>query len=68
LQNATVVTLSPNAVFNNEFVLTRGDGTKLRFVAGVIQIDADDTVGALRGPGGVKLLAPAKRDLASAVG
>jgi len=58
LQNATVVTLSPNAVFNNEFVLTRGDGTKLRFVAGVIQIDADDTVVRCEG-GGVKLLAPA---------
>jgi len=58
LQDATVVTLSTNESLTNEFVLSSGDGTNLRIIAGHLAIDADDTVVRCEG-GGVKLLAPA---------
>ena len=44
LQDATVVTLSANEVFNNEFLLTPGDGTQLAVTAGKVAINVDQTV------------------------
>lgn len=77
LQNATVVTLSTNAVFNNEFVLGPGDGTKLTLTADTIKIDVDETVARAQGhvtfttPGGtgsfVSLQLPASGTLVSDV-
>jgi len=71
LQNATVVTLSPNEVFNFEFLLTNGDGTKLNITAGSLKIDADDTVVRctkplrIDPPGAAKLGAPGEGVLIS---
>lgn len=50
LQNATVITLSSNAVFNSEFILTNGDGTALEIAEGTVSIRVDDTVARTSGP------------------
>ena len=44
LQDASVLTLSSNGAFTNEFVLGDGDGTKITVGEGTASIDVDDTV------------------------
>lgn len=74
LQNATVITLSANAVFNNEFILTNGDGTALTISEGSVSIKVDSTVVRTSGPsvefsppGAVTLGLPANGTLVSDV-
>jgi hypothetical protein len=57
LQNATVITLSANSVFNNEFILTNGDGTELDVTQGGVSIRVDSTVARTNGQN-VKFNAP----------
>lgn len=56
IQDATVVTLSPNEDFNNEFLLTRGEGTRLSILPGSVKVDVDETVA--RSEGNVMLIVP----------
>ena len=72
LQDATVVTLSPNTALANEYVLTQGDGTALRVAPGSLKIDVDPTVArapnypvTLLAPVGVTLQLPAGGQLMS---
>lgn len=44
LDKAEIVTLSPNASFSNEHVLSDGDGTKVNASPGTLQIDVDASV------------------------
>jgi hypothetical protein len=74
LQDATVVTLSGNDVFNNEFILTAGSGIKLDIAEGTVTVKVDDsTVARCSGYGisfvppgpGITLLLPIKGTLLS---
>lgn len=74
LQNATVLTLSANAVFNNEFIVTDGDGTALDISEGSVSIRVDSTVARTNGqnvkfnaPSGVTLGLPVNGTLVSDV-
>jgi hypothetical protein len=73
LQDATVVTLSPNDELNNEFIMTGGDGTDLSVVPGSVKVDVDETVARVTNdsvtfvpPGHVTLFLPAEGTLISA--
>jgi hypothetical protein len=57
LQNATVITLSTNAVFTNEFILSEGDGTTLDIAEGSVSIAVDSTVARTNGQS-VQFIAP----------
>jgi hypothetical protein len=48
--DATVVTLSPNAAFAGEFVLSNGDGTVIASEPGQVAVDVDSTVARSNGP------------------
>jgi hypothetical protein len=58
LDAATVLTLSPNAAFSNEYVLGPGDGTEIEATPGRAKINVDDTVARATG-GKVVFQAPA---------
>jgi hypothetical protein len=57
LHDASVVTLSGNAAFANEFVLANGDGTRIEPAPGTVTIAVDDTVARAVG-GKVTFTAP----------
>jgi hypothetical protein len=72
LQDASVVTLSPNAAFGNEFILGNGDGTRIEPGPGAVTISVDDTVARSVGgkvtftaPGAVNLALPVSGTLVS---
>ena len=74
IEQATVVTLSPNAAFANEYVLRDGDGTRVLAPPGVLQIDVDESVARalnfaveFEAPGVVRLGLPAEGTLVSDV-
>jgi len=58
LQDASVVSLSPNDALNNEYILGPGDGTTLTLTAGAVSVDVDASVARASG-GVVTLVAPA---------
>lgn len=63
IDQASVLTLSPNAAFSNEYVLQDGNGTKVTATPGAVQID----VGTLNAPT-VANLVNAATDAAAASG
>jgi|SRR6187399_3023076 len=58
LQDATVVTLSPNDDLTNEFLLSGGDGTKLAITAGSVKVNVNNTVARVTA-NSVKFVPPA---------
>lgn len=72
LQDASIVTLSPNDALTNEYVLSDGDGTELAVGAGKLNINVDDTVARTQTgkvkfipPGDITLFLPAEGTLLS---
>jgi hypothetical protein len=72
MEDATVITLSTNAAFNSEHVLTNGDGTEIEEAPGTVKIDVDKTVArtsgfsvVFEGPGDVVLGLPTSGTLVS---
>ena len=74
LSEASVVTLSANASFNNEFILTNGDGTLLIPQPGTVTINVDKSVARVTqysarfsAPADVTLMLPVEGTLISDV-
>lgn len=72
LQDATVITLSANSVFNNEFLLINGDGTEREILPGTVSIKVDKTVARVSqysatfvAPADVTLFLPVEGELLS---